>query len=232
MDWIALLAYLAGTGAVAALFYGVANRKARPVYGEDTPLQSRSLFRLAVLISASVGVLLSVLQSFSAAGLDLLGFATVTLTTMVTFLLVVFAYTDHRHRMADRVLLRWGIGLALVLGILRLIEMQSEPKTVLFVVAILISFAVMFVPSIGASDARAFVLLFAVGIPTLDIIYTYYAFLAGLALWLLYGIVSAIRNRSFKVSIPLVPYILLPLAVAPVMLSLAFGVPRILEVLG
>lgn len=231
MDWIAFLAYLAGTGAVAALFHRVASRKARPVYGEDTPLQSRALFRLAVLISAAVGVLLSVLQSFSLAGLDLLGFATVSLTTMVVFLLVVFAYTDHRHRMADRVLLRWGIGLALILGVLRLIEIQSEPKTVLYVVAILLSFALMFVPSIGASDSRAFVLLFAVGIPIIDLTYTYYSFLVGLALWLLYGIVSAIRTRSFKVSIPLVPYILLPLAVAPIVLSLAFGIPRIIETL-
>lgn len=237
MDWIALLIYLgSGTLATAALFYSVASRKSRPVYEDATGLkseriQSKSIFRLAALISGVVGILLSVLQSFSSAGLDLLGFATVALTTMVSFLLVVFAYTDHVYRMADRVLLRWGLGMALAIGIPRLIEMQSEPKTVIYAVGILLSFAIMFVPSIGASDARAFMILFAVGIPILDITYTYYVFLVGIGLWLCYGIISAIRERSFKVSIPLVPYILLPLALAPLWLSLSFGVPRIIEVL-
>ena len=131
--------------------------------------------------------------------------------------------------MADRILLRWAFGYALILGILRLIELQSEPKTVIFAVGILLSFAIMFVPSIGASDARAFMLLFAVGIPVLDVLYTYYVFLAGIGLWLAYGVISAIRNRNFKVSIPLVPYILLPLAVAPILLSLAYGIPPIIE---
>lgn len=199
---------------------------------DDPRVQSKSIFRTAAVVSVSVGALLSALQSFSTTGLDLLGLATVALTAMVSFLLVVFSYTDHRHRLADRVLLRWGIGIALLFGILRLIEMQSEPKTVLYVVAILLSFAVIFVPSIGASDSRAFVLLFAVGIPTLDIIYTYYAFLVAVALILGYGIGSAIRKRTFNVSIPMVPYILFPIAIAPVILSLSYGIPRILEVIG
>lgn len=231
MDWIALLAYLGGTIATAALFYAVAGRRNRPIYGDDSRLSSKSIFKLAFLLAGAVGVLLSVLQSLALSGLDLLGFATVTLTTMVSFLLVVFAYTDHRFRSADRVLLHWAIGVAIGIGILRLLEMQSEPKTVLFIFGILVSFSLMFVPSLGASDARAFILLFAVGIPTLDIIYTWYVFLAGIVLWLAYGIGSAIAKRSMKVSIPLVPYILLPLAVAPIFISVIYGVPRIIELL-
>lgn len=231
MDWIAFLVYLGAASGTAALFYAVAARKRRPIYEEDSRLQSKSLFKLAALIAVAVGVLLSMLQSFSAAGLDLLGLATVALTTMVAFLLVVSAYTDHRYRLVDRVLLRYALGFAIAFGILRLIEMQSEPKTVLYAVGILLSFAIMFVPSIGASDSRAFMILFAVGIPILDIGYTYNVFLVGICLWLGYGIVAAIRNRSFKVSIPLVPYILLPLTVAPIWLSLSYGIPRIIEVL-
>lgn len=231
MDWIAFLAYLGGSLAVSALFYGVAARRSRPVYEGDGRIASKSLFRLSALISASVGTVLAVLQSFSVTGLDLLGFATVGLTTMVTFLLVVSAYTDHRYRMVDRVLLRWGFWTAVTFGILRLIELQSEPKTVLYAVGILLSFAIMFMPSIGASDSRAFMILFAVGIPILDIAYTYYVFLVGIGLWLGYGIVAAIVKRSFKVSIPLVPYILLPLALAPVILSLIYGVPQIVSAL-
>lgn len=232
MDWIALLAYLGGTAVTAALFYFVGSRKSRRIYGDDRWIQSKRLYRLAALVSGSVGILLSVLQSFSLSGLDLFGFATVTLTVMVSSLLVVFAYTDHRYRMADRVLLRWGMGMAFLIGGLRLIELQSEPRTVIFLMGILLSFAVMFVPSIGASDSRAFVLLFAVGVPTLDMLYTYYVFVAGIALWLLYGIAEVIRTRKFKVSIPLVPYILLPLTLAPIWLSLSYGIPRIIEVLG
>lgn len=231
MDWIALLAYLEGTFTIATLFYSVAGRRTRPIYESDERLRSKSIFKLAFLVASAVGLILSVLQSFSTGGLDLLGFAVVSLTTMVSFLLVVFAYTDHLFRNADRVLLHWAIGVAIGFGILRLMEMQSEPKTVLFIFAILISFSLMFVPSLGASDARAFVLLFAVGIPTLDIIYTWYVFLAGITLWLAYGVGSAIAKRSMKVSIPLVPYILLPLTVAPILLSLIYGVPRIIEVL-
>jgi len=231
LDWIAFLAYLAGTFATAALFYGVAGRKSRPVYEDDSRLKSKSIFKTAFLIAGAVGVLLSLLQSFALGGLDLLGFAIVSLTTMVSFLLVVFAYTDHRFRSADRVLLHWAIGVAIGIGVLRLIEMQSEPKTVLFIFGILISFSLLFVPSLGASDARAFILLFAVGIPTLDIIYTWYVFVAGIVLWLAYGIGAAIVKRSMKVSIPLVPYILLPLTVAPILISVIYGVPRIIEVL-
>lgn len=236
MDPLALLAYLVGTLLTVALFYRVAVRKSRPVYETSEGIRSKriesgSIFRLAGAVAGAVGVLLSVIQSFSSAGLDLLGFATVTLTAMVTFLLVVFSYTDHIYRMADRVLLRWGFGMALILGVLRLIELQIESTTVIYAVGILLSFAIMFVPSIGASDARSFMLLFAVGIPVLGVLYTYYAFLVGIGLWLAYGIVSAIANRSFKVSIPLVPYILLPLAIGPIVLSLVYGVPPIIEAL-
>lgn len=236
MDPLAFLAYLGGTLLTVALFYGVAIRKSRPVYETSEGIRSKriesgSIFRLAAGVAGAVGVLLSVIQSFSSAGIDLLGFATVTLTAMVAFLLVVFSYTDHIYRMADRVLLRWGFGMALILGVLRLIELQSESTTVIYAVGILLSFAIMFVPSIGASDARSFMLLFAVGIPVLGVLYTYYAFLVGIGLWLAYGIVAAIATRSFKVSIPLVPYILLPLAIGPIVLSLVYGIPRILEVL-
>ena len=231
MDPIALLTYLGGAFLTVGLFYAVAKRKSRPVYGDDPYLQGVKLFRLACWIALPVGILLSFLQSLAVTGLDLVGFSTVVLTTMVTYLLVIFAYTDHRHRMADRVLLHWAIGLGLALAIPRLIELQSEPTAVIFVFSVLMSFAVMFVPSMGASDARSFMLLFIVGLPTLGIMPTYYTFVVGIVLWLLYGIVFAIRQRSFKVSIPLVPYILLPLAAAPIIISLSLGVPRFLSVL-
>ena len=231
MDLIALLVYLAGTFLTVGLFYAVAKRKSRPIYGDDPYLQGVKLFRIAAWISLPVGVLLSALQSLAVTGLDLLGFSTVVLTTMVSYLLVVFAYTDHRHRMADRVLLHWAMGVGLVLAIPRLIELHSEPTAVIFVFSILMSFAVMFAPSMGASDARSFMLLFIVGLPNLGIIPTYYVFVVGIVLWLIYGIVFAIRQRSFKVSIPLVPYILLPLAAAPIIISLSLGVPRLLSVL-
>lgn len=236
MDPFALLAYLCGTLLTVALFYRVAIRKSRPIYRTSEGVESRriesgSIFKLAAIISGSVGILLAILQSFSSAGLDLLGFATVSLTAMVAFLLVVFSYTDHIYRMADRVLLRWALGIAVILGVPRLIELQSESTTVIYAVSIMLSFAIMFVPSIGASDARSFMLLFAVGIPVLGVLYTYYAFLVGIGLWLAYGIISAIANRSFKVSIPLVPYILLPLTIGPILISLIYGVPHIIEVL-
>ncbi len=231
MDPIALLVYLGATAAISGIFYLVASRKRRPIYGDDPRLQSGSIFRVSVLFSMAVGLLLSVFQSLSVDGLDLLGLATVALGSMVTYLLVVSVYTDHRHRMVDRVLLHWGLGIAVIFGVLRLIELQSEPLTVIFVVSILLSFAIMFVPSIGASDARAFMILFAVGIPVLGIELTWYVFLIGIALWLGYGILAAIRTRNFKVSIPLVPYILLPLALAPLVLTLSYGVPRLIEML-
>ena len=222
MDWIALIVYVASALGAATLFYFVGARPSRVAYEDDPRIQSKSLFRISWLIAAATGLLLSVLQSF--AGLDLLGFTTVALTTVVVFLLSVSAYTDHRYRMMDRVLLRWGLLVAIAIGIFRLIEIQSEPVTVLYAVSILLSFAVMFVPSIGASDSRAFMILFAAGIPMLGVEDTYYVFLLGIALWLIYGLVSAVKNRSFKVSIPLVPYILAPLAVMPVAYTVYYGV--------
>lgn len=231
MDWIALLVYIGVALATPALFYALAARPNRPIYGEDSRIQSKSLFRLAALIGAVGGVILAVLQSFSSLGLDLVGTATVSLGSMVIFLLVVTAYTDHLYRLADRHLLHGALGLSLIFGIFYLIELQSESITVLYVVAILLSLATMFVPSLGASDSRVFMILFAMGIPVLGVMITYQVFLVGIALWLLYGVVFAIRHRSFKVSIPLVPYILLPLAVAPLWLSMSHGIPRIIEIL-
>lgn len=232
MNLLALLVYIAVTVGTAALFYCVAARRSRPIYEHSERLQSKSIFRLAAGLSAAVGLLLALVQSFSSTGLDLLGLATVSLTTMLVFILVVSVYTDHAYRMVDRVLLTWGLGLAVALGAMRLFELQSEPITVLYIVSILFSFAAIFVPSLGASDSRAYMILFAAGIPTVGIMYTYYAFLVGIALWILYGVTAAIVTRSFVVSIPLVPYILLPIALAPVLLSLFHGVPRVVAALG
>lgn len=256
MDPLALLAYLGATAVVSGLFYLVATRRSReelrqmagsrlrraplylvaskdprPIYSDDPQLKSGPLFKIAALSATSAGLILSFFQSLSAGGLDLLGLSTVTLGSMVVFLLVVSIYTDHRHRMVDRVMLHWGLGIALVLGVLRLIEIQSEPLTVIYVVSILLSFAVIFAPSIGASDSRAFMILFAAGIPMLGLEVTWYVFLVGIALWLGYGIVAAIQSRNFKVSIPLVPYIFLPLAIAPLVLTVGYGVPRLIEIL-
>lgn len=231
MDWIALLAYVGVALAIPALFYALGARSNRPIYSDDKRIQSKSLFRLAALVGAIGGLILAVIQSFSLTGLDLVGAATVSLGSMVLFLLVVTAYTDHLYRLADRHLLHGALGLSLIFGIFFLIELQSESITVLYVVAILLSLATMFVPSLGASDSRAFMILFAMGIPVLGVMTTYHVFLVGIVLWLLYGVVFAIRHRSFKVSIPLVPYIFLPLAVAPFWLSFSQGIPRIIEVL-
>lgn len=232
MNILALLVYLLVTSATVTLFYRVAARRSRPIYGKgDQRLESKSLFRLAVKISAPIGALLSLIQSFAITGLDLLGLSTVALTTAVAFLLVVFAYTDHRYRKADRTLLHWAIGLALVLGIPRLIEMQSEPAAVLFVFGALISFSLMFVPGLGPSDARAFVLIVTAGIPTLGLVPTYQVLISGVGIWLIYGIVASIRARSTKASIPLVPYILLPFVVVSLWLSLSYGVPQIINML-
>lgn len=232
MNALALLSYLVTTVATVGFIYLISTRKSRPIYNDDPRLEGKSFYQLCAMIALGIGVFLSLLQSFSNSGIDIYGVCVVSLTSVVSFVLAVSVYTDHKHRQVDRVMLRGALGLALSLGITRLIELGSEPYAVLYAVGILLSFAIMFVPSIGASDSRAFMLLFAAGIPVLDPMFTYYAFLLGIGLWITYGIISAIRERKFNVSIPMVPYILFPFVAISIGLSVYYGGPTVLESLG
>lgn len=198
--------------------------------GKDTRLTSKFLYRLSVIISVSIGLLLSIVESFRPYGVDLLGTGTVSLTVAVTFLIVVSFYTDHKYRNVDRVLLRVVILFAIILGSLRMFEIYSEPITVVYIVAILLAFSSMFIPSLGASDSRAYIIVAAISIPFLGLNIAYYVFVAGIVLWLGYGVITAVKNRTLKVSIPMVPYILLPLVLATVVTSLLYGIPNMIEV--
>lgn len=232
MSVLSFLAYLGTTVATVGFIYAVSTRKSRPIYNDDPRLEGTSFYKLCAVIALGIGVLISFIHSFSNVGMDVFGFCSVSLTSLVAFVLAVSVYTDHKHRQVDRVMLRGALALALIFGIARLIELGSEPYAVLYAVGILLSFAIMFVPSIGASDSRAFMLLFAAGIPVLEPMVTYYAFLAGIGLWIAYGIGSAIRQRKFNVSIPMVPYILFPFVALSVGLSVFYGGPAVLESLG
>lgn len=194
-------------------------------------MDSKRLYRIAFYVSAVIGLFLSVVESFSKTGFDLLGAGLVSLTSAISFLVVVSFYTDHKYRNVDRVLLRAALIPALILGAVRMAEIQIEPLIVLYIVGLLIAFSTMFAPTLGASDSRAYVLAVAFAMPFLGHTLTYYILIAGTALWIGYGVVYAIKNRTTKVSIPMVPYILLPLAATPIVSSAFYGVPRMIEVL-
>lgn len=192
-------------------------------------MDSKKLYRVAFYASMAIGLILSLIESFHESGFDLLGAGIVSLTSATVFLVVVAFYTDHKYRKVDRVLLRAALVPALILGSLRMAEIQVEPLIVLYIVSLLIAFSTMFAPTLGASDSRAYVLAVAFAMPFLGYITTYYILIAGTALWIGYGVVYAIKNKTTKVSIPMVPYILLPLAVAPVSLSLIYGLPHMIS---
>lgn len=215
MELIPLFSYGAAAALSAAALYGVAARKRRPIYEGSDAATDRTAFRVSAAIGLLLGLFIAAMESMATAGgLELLGFARASLGAMAAFLVALSFYTDHRYRKVDRVVLRVAILTAIGFGIPRLIEMNTEAFVVLYIVSILIALATMFVPSMGDSDARAFVLLFAAGIPTLGVLYAYYSFLVGIGLWLAYGLVMAVKKRTTKVSIPMVPYILTPLAIA------------------
>lgn len=214
MDLISFLSYGAAAIVSAAALYGVAARRRRPIYEGSNPAADGIAFRVSAIVGTLLGLFIASMESMAPGGLELLGFARSSLGAMVAFLVALSFYTDHRYRKVDRVVLRVAILASIGFGIPRLIEMNTEAFVVLYIVSILIALATMFVPSMGDSDARAFVLLFAAGIPTLGVLYTYYAFLVGIGLWLAYGLVVAAKKRTTKVSIPMVPYILTPLAIA------------------
>lgn len=233
MDALSLLGYSVTTVAIVFLIYCVSVRKSRPIYNDSDPLiTGKYLYKLAAVISIAIGLLLSFILSFNVDSGALFNYSTVALTSLIAFLTVVAFYTDHKYRMFDRVILRIALFVALAFGIANLIQINSEPITVLYAIGIMLSFSIMFVPAIGASDSRAFMVLFAAGIPVLEPVYTYYAFAASVALIIGYGTVSAIRNRTFNVSIPLIPYILLPFSLLSLALNLIHGVPAVLESLG
>lgn len=216
--------YLLAIATIACTLLFTATRKKSPIYEGTTRESLTSNAKKAFGGSVLIGALVALVQVFSPAGVTLYSVALVANSVIATFVLIVSWYTDFTSRRVDRVMLRTALAMSVALGALLLWELQSESFTVLYIVLLLLSFCVMFAPTIGASDARALMLLFGIGVPLYGSILTYYTFLGAVALILLYGVVSVIRTRNSKVSIPLVPCMIAPVVAALIYVSIEHAV--------
>lgn len=139
-------------------------------------------------------------------------------SAVLSFISVQTFFTDFNHRKADRRVLRIANAVSLVAGLWFLNTYNSQ-MLVFYVVFGVAATATLFLNSFGESDARALQLIVLAGLPVLGITGMKLGVVGFLALTILYGIIWAIKQRSFrdlltkKVSIPAVPLIVAPFAV-------------------
>lgn len=204
--------YLLAAAVSLGVVYAVTTRKNRPIYGDDPVLADTKRFKLYAVISLAVSAVVNLIF-FAKNGLfdfNFFNLSTVSLIAVVTFVMLVSFYTDPKYRKVDRFMLRAAIAVAVIFGIAQLIVVKDEVLWVSYVAGVLIFSSLVFIPNLGASDVRALALIFAAGVPAFGLIFTYYALIGSVVLWLGYGIFKVIKEKTTKVSIPMVPYVLAP----------------------
>lgn len=178
------------------------------------------------LLSLFVSVVLSLITFFmlSAYMIEFRSVATLS-SAILSFVTVQTFFTDFAHRRADRRVLRIANLLSLVTGYWFL-NTYDKSNLIFYAVFAIAATAVLFVKSVGDSDARALQLVVLSGLPVIGIFGMQLGIIGFLILTLTYGAVVAIKSRSFKIlltkktSIPAVPLIVAPFAVLVLFLPL------------
>lgn len=134
---------------------------------------------------------------------------------IVSFVLIQTIFTDGFQRLADRRVLRFANVLSLVIGLWFLISYESYFVILIYLLFALFASIVIFIPGIGMSDGRAIQLIALSVFPVIGIEGFQKGILLFIPIILLYGIIIAIKNKSFKglftkISVPMVPLMLFP----------------------
>lgn len=181
------------------------------------------------LLALSVSAVLSAVTFFTLNSYMMEFRAVTTLSSAIlSFVTIQTFFTDFAHRRADRRVLRIANLLSLVVGCWFLNTYDSQ-LLVFYAVFAIAATATLFVQSIGDSDARALQLIVLSALPALGIAGMKFGIVGFLVLTLLYGIVWAIKKKSFrslltkKVSIPAVPLIVAPFAALMLFIPLLPG---------
>jgi hypothetical protein len=178
------------------------------------------------LLSLITSVALSLITflTLSAYMIEFRAVATLS-SAVLSFITVQTFFTDFAHRRADRRVLRIANLLSLIAGYWFL-NTYDKSNLIFYAVFAISATAVLFVKSIGDSDARALQLVVLSGLPVVGIFGMQLGIVGFLILTLTYGAALAIKSRSFKLlltkktSIPAVPLIVAPFAILVLFLPL------------
>lgn len=192
---------------IATSLYFVARRKSSPEWLKGSEENFKKWNYASLSFSILIGCSLAVM-TFNIDAPEFWKILISGASTALSFVFITSIWTDHKFMKVDRVLLRVSLLITLSLGIPQIVSLNNEIYTVVYIISIALSFAIFFTP-VGASDARAYMLFFSASWPALGLIFTYYAFVLGVGLILLYGLIYFIR-KSRIARIPLIPYILAP----------------------
>jgi hypothetical protein len=149
-------------------------------------------------------------------------------SAILSFVTVQTFFTDFTHRKADRRVLRIANVISLAVGYWFL-NTYDKQSLVFYAVFAIAATAVLFLNNVGESDARALQLIVLSALPVLGIAGMKLGIVGFLALTLIYGIIWAVKQKSFKLlltkkaSIPAVPLIVAPFAVLMLFLPLLPG---------
>lgn len=146
-------------------------------------------------------------------------------STLLTYISVQSLFTDFYDRRVDRKGLRIACLISLFLGFYLIV--QNDPIYIfLYVFYLILAISTLFFispstkePFIGQSDSRAIILVVLSAFPVLGISYFNMAAFGVVLLVLLYGVFLSFKLKDFniffknKVSMPMVPFILIPYAV-------------------
>lgn len=125
--------------------------------------------------------------------------------------LVYSAVTDVKARKVDRRVLNGGTALATPFALATLIERQDW--TTLITSAVLFALGVviyLFVFAIGASDARAIMLISVTAIPVVGYFGFMWAVIGCSLLFIVTAVGLGVRHGSFRVSLPAAPVLIAP----------------------
>lgn len=182
--------------------------------GDLAPFWSKINF-LSLLLS----IVWSLVTFFSLSAYMMEFRAVATLSSaLLSFVAVQTFFTDFTHRRADRRVLRVANILSLIVGYWFL-NTYDKSNLIFYVVFAIAATAVLFVQSVGDSDARAMQLVVLSALPVVGIFGMQLGIVGFLALTFAYGGSVAIKNRSLKslitqkTSIPAVPLIVAPFAI-------------------
>lgn len=121
-------------------------------------------------------------------------------------------FTDFMYHRVDRWLMRFAI-IVSFLGSLPYLIVERMWVLPIFIAILLVFAATIFYKPLGMSDTRALVLTATAGFTNFDLTTFYYGVVGSFFSCLILGSILAIKEKSWKVKIPLVPPILFPYAI-------------------
>lgn len=146
---------------------------------------------------------------------DYLKWFVVISAALLGFCLIQTFFSDFSQRYASKNVLFSCNVILFILGLLFYSHYAEKNYVILYVMFFLFATIVIYLPGIGASDGRAMQLVVATSIPITGFIGFQYGLVLFLLVLFVYGVGRAIVKKSFKelfgkVSLPLVPLIILP----------------------